>query len=243
MHLISGGARKAHDVVVLPLEGASVGAAIDVAALETAQGELVRHVAAYERTLDRVATGVAIFGPDQRLTFFNEAYRKLWQLDADWLATKPSDGELLDRLRELSRLPEVVNYRDWKAKILAGYKTGTEYEDWWHLLDGRTIHVVSAQRPDGGLTYLYDDATERFALESRYNALIDVQRETLDSLKEGVAVFATDGRLKLFNSAFAQIWRLSRSTLGEGPHIDEIIGAVQRALRRHGRPGRASAGR
>src|SRR5262252_1680423 len=223
LHIISAGARKAHDVVVLPLEGASVGAAIDVAALETAQGDLARHVAAYERTLDRVATGVAIFGPDQRLTFFNEAYRALWQLDADWLATKPSDGELLDRLRELSRLPEVVNYRDWKAKILAGYKTGTEYEDWWHLLDGRTIHVVSAQRPDGGLTYLYDDATERFALESRYNALIDAQRETLDNLKEGVAVFATDGRLKLFNSAVPQIWRLPRSTLKEGPHIDEII--------------------
>ncbi len=225
VHLISAGARKAHDVVVLPLEGATVGAAIDVAALETAQGELVRHVAAYERTLDRVATGVAIFGPDQRLTFFNEAYRKLWLLDPHWLATKPSDSEVLDRLRELSRLPEVGNYRDWKAKLLAGYKTGTEYEDWWHLLDGRTIHVVSAQRPDGGLTYLYDDATERFALESRYNAMIDAQRETLDSLKEGVAVFATDGRLKIFNSAFAQIWRLTRTTLGEGPHIDEIIGA------------------
>jgi signal transduction histidine kinase len=223
VHLISEGARKAHDVVILPLDGAAVGAAIDVAALETAQGELVRHVAAYERTLDRVATSVAIFGPDQRLAFFNEAYRKLWLLDADWLASKPSDGEILDRLRELSRLPEVGNYRDWRSKILAGYRTGTEYDDWWHLLDGRTIHVVSAQRPDGGLTYLYDDVTERFALESRYNALIDAQRETLDNLKEGVAVFATDGRLKLFNSAFAQIWRLSRSTLGEGPHIDEII--------------------
>ena len=74
---------------------------------------------------------------------------------------------------------------------------------------GRTIHVVSAQRPDGGLTYLYDDDTERFALESRYNALIDVQRETLDSLKEGVAVFATDGRLKLFNSALADLARLA----------------------------------
>src|SRR5262245_42243496 len=225
VHLISGRPRKAHDVVVLPLEGATVVAAIDVAALETAQGELVRHVAAYERTLDRVATGVAIFGPDQRLTFFNEAYRKIWLLDPHWLATNPSDSEVLDRLRELSKLPEVGNYRDWKAKLLAGYKTGTEYEDWWHLLDGRTIHVVSAQRPDGGLTYLYDDATERFALESRYNAMIDAQRETLDSLKEGVAVFATDGRLKIFNSALAQIWRLSRSTLGEGPHIDEIIGA------------------
>jgi signal transduction histidine kinase len=223
VHIISGGARKAHDVVVLPLDGATAGAAIDVAALETAQDELSRHVAAYERTLDRVATAVAIFGPDQRLTFFNEAYRKLWLFDADWLATKPTDAQLLDRLRELSRLPEVVNYRDWKAKILSGYKTGTDYEDWWHLLDGRTIRVASAQRPDGGLTYLYDDVTERFALESRYNALIDVQRETLDGLKEGVAVFATDGRLKLFNSALAQIWRLSPSTLREGPHIDEII--------------------
>jgi signal transduction histidine kinase len=223
VHIVSGGARRAHDVVVLPLDGPTAGAAIDVAALETAQDELSRHVAAYERTLDRVATAVAIFGPDQRLAFYNEAYRKLWLLDAAWLATKPTDAQVLDRLRELSRLPEVVNYRDWKGKILSGYKTGTEYEDWWHLLDGRTIHVASSQRPDGGLTYLYDDVTEQFALESRYNALIDVQRETLDGLKEGVAVFATDGRLKLHNSALAQIWRLSRSTLREGPHIDEII--------------------
>ena len=87
---------------------------------------------------------------------------------------------MLDRLHELSRLPEVVSYRDWRAKILASYKTGAEYEDWWHLLDGRTIHVASAQRPDGGLTYLYDDVTEKLALETRYNALIDAQRETLD---------------------------------------------------------------
>src|SRR5262245_46598215 len=227
-HIISGGSRKAHDVVVLPLDGATAGAAIDVAAIESAQGELSRHVAAYERTLDRVATAVAIFGPDQRLAFYNEAYRKLWSLDADWLATKPADAQVLDRLRELSRLPEVENYRDWKAKILSGYKTGAEYEDWWHLLDGRTIHVTSAQRPDGGLTYLYDDVTERFALESRYNALIDAQRETLDGLKEGVAVFEPDGRLKLHNSALAQIWRLSRSTLNEGPHIDEIIGQCRK---------------
>lgn len=230
VHLISGGVRKAHDIVVLPLDTSSVGAAIDVAALETAQGEIVRHVGAYERTLDRVSTGVAIFGPDQRLAFFNEAYQKLWQLDANWLATRPSDSEVLDRLRELSRLPEVQDYRGWKARILSCYSPGNEYEDWWHLLDGRTIHVNSAQRPDGGVTYIYADATEKLSLESRYNALIAVQRETLDNLKEGVAVFATDGRLQLFNSALGQIWRLSRSRLEEGPHIDEIIAQCEAQL-------------
>jgi signal transduction histidine kinase len=221
--LISRGERKSHDVVVLPVEGASVGAAIDVAAIETARGELDRQIAAYDRTLHRVASGVAIFGLDRRLSFFNDAYAQLWQLDVEWLATRPSDSEILDRLRALSRLPEVVNYRDWKSKVLAAPAMGTEFEDWWHLNDGRTIRVLAEQRPDGGVTILYDDATERLALESRYNALIDAQRETLDNLTEAVAVFAPNGRLKLFNSAFAQIWRLSRATLAEGPHIDDII--------------------
>ena len=222
-HLIVGGARKPHDVVAQLVGDASAAAAIDATAIENVQGELDRLVAAFERSLDRVVTGVAIFNRDHKLTFFNDAFRRLWQLDPDWLASRPAHGEILDRLRELSRLPPVVNYREWKGKVLAGYKTGTEPEEWWHLPDGRSLHVMAEERPDGGTIYLYDDATERLALESRYNALINVQRETLDHLAEGVAVFGTDGRLKLFNSAFERIWKLSRRTLQEGPHVDEIV--------------------
>ncbi|WP_333793569.1 sensor histidine kinase [Hyphomicrobium sp.] len=225
--LVVGSERKTHEVTVLPLGDAVAAAAIDVADLESAKGELDRQIAAYDRTLDRVATAVAIFNADQKLTFFNAAYQKLWQLDADWLATGPSDGAVLDRLRELGRLPEVVNYREWKAKILTCYREADEHEDWWHLSDGRDLHVMAAQRPDGGVTYLYKDETERLALESRYNALISVQTETLNSLKEGVAVFGTDGRLKLHNAAFAAIWKLSRQQLAESPHVDEFIRVTQ----------------
>jgi len=225
--LVVGSERKMHEVSVLPLGDATAGAAIDVADLESAKGKMDRQIAAYDRTLDRVATAVAIFNAEQKLTFFNAAYQKLWQLDADWLATGPTDGAVLDRLRELGRLPEVVKYREWKANVLRCYKDETEHEDWWHLPDGRDLHVMAAQRPDGGVTYLYKDETERLALESRYNALIGVQTETLNSLKEGVAVFGTDGRLKLHNSAFAAIWKLSRPQLAESPHIDEFIRVTQ----------------
>lgn len=225
--LVVGSERKMHEVTVLPLGDATAGAAIDVADLESAKGELDRQIAAYDRTLDRVATAVAIFSADQKLTFFNAAYQKLWQLDADWLATSPTDGAILDRLRELGRLPEVVNYREWKAKVLRSYKEDAEQDDWWHLPDGRDLHVLAAQRPDGGVTYLYKDETERLALESRYNELIRVRTETLNSLKEGVVVFGTDGRLKLHNSAFAAIWKLSRPQLDESPHIDEFIRVTQ----------------
>lgn len=221
--IIIGGERKAHDVIVLPLEDTVVGAAVDVAAIEAVKDVHERQIAAYDRTLHRVATGVAMFGADRRLVFFNEAFRRVWSLDATWLEARPSDGELLDRLRELSRIPQVVKYRDWRTEVLTRSRSAEGYEDWWHLLDGRTIHLSSELRADGGVTYLFDDVTEQLAQESRFKSHIEVQRETLDSLKEGVAVFAPDGRLSLFNTAFVKLWRLSRATLKEGPHIEAVI--------------------
>jgi signal transduction histidine kinase len=221
--LIVGGERRLHDVTVIHYDDATAAAAIDVTAIEKAQVELDRQNAAYDGTLDRVASAVAIFSRQQQLIFFNEAYARLWKLDPEWLKSRPLDGAVLDRLRELGRLPEVVNYSEWKGKVLSCYGDVATQEDWWHLPDGRMLHVTTEKRSDGGVTYLFVDETERLALETEYRVLNDVQRETLDSLKEGVAVFGTDGRLKLSNSAFAAIWNLSRRALAEGPHVDEII--------------------
>ena len=57
----------------------------------------------------------------------------------------------LDRLKELSRLPAMVDYRGWKSQLLACYESETPYEDWWQLPGGRMLHVVAEQRPDGGV--------------------------------------------------------------------------------------------
>ena len=227
--LIVAGERRPHDVTVIPFEDATAAAAIDVMAVEKTQGELERAAVPYDRTLDRVATAVAIFNAQQQLVFFNEAYRRLWQLDEEWLKSRPTEGAVLDRLRELGRVPQVVNYAEWKAKILSAYGEGTAEDDTWLLPDGRTLQVLTEKRSDGGLTYLFVDETERLALEREYNVLIGVQRETLDGLKEGVAVFGTDGRLKLFNSACEDLWDISHRALAEEPHIEEFI-ALARPL-------------
>jgi len=175
------------------------------------------------RSFDRLATAFAVFDAEQRLTHYNQAYVELWQLDAEWLANHPRDGEILDRLRQARRLPEKADYRDWKKSWLAGYGSNAQAEDQWHLPDGRTLHVVADSQGEAGVTYLYENVTERLSLESRYNALIEVQRETLDTLREGVAVFAPSGRLRLYNRAFATIWRLNPRQLDGEPHIDEVI--------------------
>ena len=124
-------------------------------------------------------------------------------------------------------MPEKADYRGWKQDWLAAYGKGAQADDLWHLPDGRTLHVVADNEAEAGVTYLYENVTERLALESRYNALIEVQRETLDTLREGVAVFAPNGALRLYNDAFAALWRLNPHRLDGQPHIDEIIASCR----------------
>ncbi|MDX2258502.1 MAG: PAS-domain containing protein [Hyphomicrobiaceae bacterium] len=225
LKITSGAERRMHEVIVLRLQDASAAVAIDVSAVQSVEDELQRQEAAFVRTLNNVATAIAIFSAEQRLVFFNDAYLKLWDLDPTWLKSQPTIAALFDRLRELGRLPEMVNYPEWRAKVLSTHETGDEGDRWWHLPGGRIVHLIADERGDGGFTHLYVDETERQTLMSRFNALTNLQAETIDSLKEGVAVFATDGRLKLSNTAFESIWKLPADVLGDNPHIDRIIEA------------------
>ncbi len=97
----------------------------------------------------------------------------------------------------------------------------------WHLPDGRTLRVVTAPNPEGGVTYLYDDVTERLDMHRRYDALIKVQSETLDHLAEAVAVFGSDGRVRLHNPAFQRMWKLAPEALDQHPHVEAVTAWCQ----------------
>ncbi len=222
IHTVIGGAMRAVDIHELTLAEGTAGFALDMTQLEEAEKELDRHIKAHTSTLNKLDTAIAIFGPDQRLRFYNAAYAALWKVESDWLDTHPTDGEILDRLRSRRLIPEQANYREWKAKQLSAYTTLEIQENWWYLPDGRSLHVVCEQHPFGGVTYLYENATKEIQLESRYNALIDVQRETLDNLEEGIALLGSDGKLKLFNPAFAQFWNMDPGYLDSEPHIEDL---------------------
>mgnify|MGYP000520707568 CR=1 FL=1 len=60
-----------------------------------------------------------VFDADKRLAHFNQAYVDLWQLDPEWLATRPRHGEILDRLlEELARMAFVTRTLDPAAQRL-----------------------------------------------------------------------------------------------------------------------------
>jgi len=229
---VVAGDRRTYELVETPLlaeSGGAAGYARDVTDRDDAAGDLERHIEAQNDVLDQVHSAIAIFGPTKQLVFFNAAYARLWRLDEDWLATRPSHGDILERLREHRRLPEQADFPAFKTETLNLYTSVIErQEDQLHLPDGTTLRVVITPHPFGGLLFIYEDVSARLELERARNTLAAVQRATLDHLFEGVAVFGANGRLELYNPGYAKIWQLDAELLNQQPHVADVTEASRK---------------
>lgn len=231
---IVDGERRIYEIVEVPRDIGTVCWALDVTREEALRRDLDTYIAANRRTLDKLDQAIAIFGPDQRLIFHNAAYARLWGLDPAWLASQPLDGEILSHLHKEGRLDIQGEFHKWRDERMAIYNAGKGDEDHWHMAGGRTLWVVAEPYADGGVIYIFTDITERLRLEARYRTLMDVQRETLDNLHEGIALFGTDGRLKLYNPSYATFFGLNDGFLRGEPHIDDIIGRCRHLVEEDG---------
>lgn len=219
---VINGDRHIFDVTDVNSARGSAGLATNISEIEQVREELQRTIHSHAETLDQLSTAVAIFDPDMKLQFFNQAFAKLWSLDTTYLETNPSNALLFDRLRSEGKLPESPEWRRWKDSMLSAYRSVEPQEHLWHLPDTRIMRVVANPHPKGGVTWFFENMTEKYELEGRYNTLIKVQGETLDHLAEGVAVFGSDGRIRLSNPSFANLWSLPSGMVIEGVHISEI---------------------
>lgn len=230
-HVVIGSNRRLLEFTEVPLDGPDRlvgGFATDATALEALQDQLADHIAAHAEVLEGLGTAIAIFGADKRLKFFNTAYAELTQIESAKLEGEPSLGQILEWLRETRRLPEYVDFPAFKADQDRWFTSLIEpVQELLHLPDESTLRFVASPHPLGGLIFALEDVTDRLALESSYNTLIEVQRETLDHLYEGVAVFGGDGRLRLFNPEVGRIWGLGDDKLSGAPHIGEMAEAVR----------------
>jgi len=213
--------------VPLDYENQLAGYAEDVSREEEMVKEMKTHMDGQADVLENITTAIAIYGPDKRLTFYNQAYVKLWKLNNTFLQEQPSYIEVLDKQRELRRLPEQADFSAYKTKRLALFTNLMEtQEELVQLPDETMLRTVIAPHSTGGLFIMFEDVTDKVVLERAHNTQTAVQRATLDNLHEGVAVFGADARLKLYNSGFGSIWGLSLDFLEEDMHISKIIDKI-----------------
>jgi len=215
------------EVVEIPLDavgGGFLGYAIPVTGGALAVDVPVLSPQSIEPVFDELPTAVALFASDTRLEYVNAAYCRLWGLDQRWLQSRPDMNELLEKLRQNRSLPEVENFRDFKKQEIARFQSLNEpASTMMHLPDGRSIRHRIVPCGDGGLAHLFEDWSEHLDLRRSNKELGAVQVETLENLQEGVAVFGSDGRLKLFNPVYCRLWTLPEADLLDRPHLTEVL--------------------
>ncbi|MDD3371101.1 MAG: PAS-domain containing protein [Alphaproteobacteria bacterium] len=231
-HVVVSGKRQLLEITETPFEANGIkgiyGYAVNVTAEEEKDAEVERHAASQREVLERLGSAIAIYGPDTRLEFYNSAYVKLWQSDEAFLDNKPTFSEIIEDQRARRVAPEQADFQRYKRERCALFTSLLEaHEDLMCLPDGTTLRVLVSPHPMGGLIFVHEDVTDKLALESSYNTLIAVQRETLDNLAEGIVVFGPDGKASLYNPALSKMWGLPDDYLSSHPHVTDILDHTQ----------------
>jgi PAS domain-containing protein len=223
------GERRTLAVSFLPLPDAGVaGIAMDRTEVARAEAALQHAREAHSDMMEQLPLGMAIFDSGQRLAGYNSAYAKMWGFPEAWLDTHPSHGEILDRLREHRKLPEQRDFAAWNHDQLRVFANGgRRTEEFWHLPSGQSLRILTQPHLPSGIFVLFEDISDRLRLETSLNLLTQVQKATLDTLDEAIAIFGTDGRLVLHNAHFAKLWRLTEEELSVQPHFTEIASTCE----------------
>ncbi len=224
-HAVIKGTRRLMRHREVPLTGHafSVGITEDRTDLEDMARTAKKQAEAYHALLEQLQAATAIFDHTERLTFFNSAFTAIWQLDEAFLHMRPRLSDVLERLRELRRLPEQADFRTYKQSWQSMFTNLiVPHQDMMYLPDGTVLRALFMPHPLGGLMMVFEDVTSRLEMEASYNTLVAVQKETLDNLSEAVAVYGSDGRLKLCNPAFTALWELPAEALQGEPHITRV---------------------
>lgn len=177
--------------------------------------------------MNRLNSPVAIFGQDQSLVFFNSAFESFSMLTYEYLNNKPTESEILDSMRQKEILPYQANFQEWKKKQLNIYETLNDREQWWYLQDGRTLRLLSQPNPMGGVTHIFENHTERLALENEAKLLSEIQKQTIDSLSEGIVLFGIDGKIKLHNPKFTELWQIEDSLVDM--HVRSFMKIIEKS--------------
>lgn len=226
------GQRRSMRIVDVPLGEAGVaGYALDNDELERARADFRRFADTQRDTLDRLSAGVAQFAADRSLAFCNLPFQRLFALKPEWVSDRPEFDRVLERMRESGRVPEARDFPAWKAERRGWFTAvGGAEEEAWLLPGGAHLRVLAQPLPDGGLLLVFEDRTEQIQLASARDTLLRVREATFDNLFEAIGVFASDGRLHLWNNKFRDVWGFDDALLAKHPRVDALAEAASARL-------------
>lgn len=185
-----------------------IGHALPVNDLVRAESNLRDMVQAMAKTFAQLKTGLAVFDHTRHLQSFNPALADLTGLSPEFLSRRPSLIAMLDGMRDRNMIPEPRDWKGWRHQLADMERAAAngQFEDTWALPGGQTYHITGRRHPNGGLALMIDDISTEIIRSRRYRADLELSQRVVDTLEEGIAVFASTGQLVMSNTAYAALW-------------------------------------
>lgn len=158
--------------------------------------------------------GFAIFDASDRLVLCNSTYLGLWPGVSDRIEPGMAFGDIVRLVAESGGTmgARAAPMRYQSERLLQHAFAGKPHI---HALpDGRWIQINELRTREGGIVGVYTDVTQLKVEDARARAREMAERSailqtTLDSIRDGVAVFDVGGRLVAWNEALAAILGLN----------------------------------
>ncbi|TYL88362.1 EAL domain-containing protein [Bradyrhizobium rifense] len=194
----------------------------DVSRLARLETELQLQTERSQHALANMSHGLIMYDANSRVVVCNERFLQFYDLDPKvikpgilhstaiehWLSRGNKADMSGDEFRD-ARMNDVLT-RSPKTVLVTRY-------------DGRRVQAVSRFMPDGGWVTVHEDVTERLQHEEtlkQQNLMLDA---ALENMAHGLAFYDSDMRLRICNSTYQEIYRLSPEESKPGTHLAELI--------------------
>ena len=192
----------------VPIGRDSLFTAFDTNSTVRAETQLRDFMQTLTKTFAQLTIGLAIFDRSRNLALFNPALTELTRLPVDFLTTKPSLIEVLDKLREMRMIPEPKDYRSWRKSIadLEAAAADGSYLEKWSLPGNLTYRVTGRPHPDGAIAFLIEDISAEMSVTRNFRREIEISQTLLDNMEDATVLFSRTGTIAQVNDAYRILW-------------------------------------
>jgi PAS domain-containing protein len=173
-------------------------------------------------TFAELSTGLAVFDHHRKLQLFNPALAKLIDMPVEFLLKRPALFSLLDGMRDRNMLPEPKDYKTWRHQMVALEATSLrgEYNETWHLPNGKAFRVVGRPYPNGALALMVDDITDQVTRDRLSQVELSLAMAVVNQMEDAVVVFSAIGKPLFASASYRKLW--GHDPLAMGPQTGAI---------------------
>lgn len=229
INILNNGDLKKYEITETPYYDSSlktshtIGSLIDITDFDEAKRNYQVYLDSHLDILSSLDTAFCIINTKHNFTFANSAFLQLWNLPENFLDNTTHYNSFLDKIREDKTLPEVSDFKTYKEEENKAFDELTEQrEDLLYIPDGRTIRRIRAPHPDGSII-AYENITERLATTRKLNDLASIQQSILDNIADAVIIISPNLKLKTYNIAFLNLWKLKATDFEKSLYLREVL--------------------